>query len=168
MSYGDRKDKSIDARCAELKEKIHVRHREKRAKALRATMKAAAPVIPARIATQELMVARLRKVKEVLGMSLPEFAHMLGKSVYMMEAFLKGRKPVSLTTMKLLEFELHKRKKYRRRKPEIRLDPVTFTVDEGVRKQIIVKFSTGTTKEDLAREFALRPEAVEYYLKDVK
>lgn len=122
-------------------------------------------------------VARLKVIRKYLGLGVGEFAELLGLEYTTMHQLLNGdhtirNRQVPVPVLKLAEKEMAswRAKTGRRLKPKKEF-PVSPDIDIApeVKNQIVMMAAVGgKTKEEIATELSMRPEIVEFCLKDTE
>lgn len=114
----------------------------------------------------EVKHARLRFIKEKLGITVAEMSILLGVPYMTLQSYLLGHRNIPLPVLKLVEKELKafKRREYCR-SFKLNGPKVKITVDDDTKTKVIALYCTGKTAEEICSELALRPEIVDHCIK---
>lgn len=149
--------KSLDERIAEMKQR----------KAERGIL------LPPHLFTNELRAARLRAIREKLGLTIHEMANMIVTPVKTYYKFEHNEKNIPLVYVELAQMKYRAirnkqslNRLFKRMKNPKRVRNI-LNIDPATRSQVIVMYTKGMTESEIARELALREDIVDICLMNV-
>ena len=135
--------------------------------------------IPVYYADSAVRSARLRKLREMMGLTIVEFAAQLGTTPWYHKVITYGRRNCPISQVYLAEriYQGFRQKQNRARaKEERRLagivdlpEPAEFVPPDNpeLKTQVITMYIRGVDEPEIARELALSPETVQYWISSI-
>ena len=133
--------------------------------------------VPARFATNEARVARLRKIRGILNKTQAEFAVLLGISFSFMRKMDYNERPVSMVYLKLaeklLQEELNRRdcvrRRYAKKNPSAAQPEPAIPMPNNpkLRLKAIMLHMKNVSRDEIAQQLAMRPEVIDNWISNL-
>ncbi len=132
--------------------------------------------VPLRYTTNASRVARVRKIRELMGKNQAEFAELMGMSFSYIHKVELSIRPCTMMCLKLAETIYRKHYNAEQNKHSSAVKAHASNMEANLRKefempddpaakaQVIAAYIRGANEDDIAREYKLRLEVVQYWI----